>query len=366
MKRDYYEILGISKSATEQEIKKAYRKLAKKYHPDVNKEADAEAKFKEINEAYEVLGDSNKRQQYDQYGHSAFEGFNFNSQSANFHGFSGFEDIFSSFFGGFGQAHASPNAPIQGDDKMARINIKFIDAVKGMTKTIEIDFNKTCDNCDGTGAASKKDIKTCGECHGTGTIQFQQNSFFGPVISQRVCDRCNGKGQEITKKCAKCHGNTYVTVKKKVDLNIPAGVSSGSRMRIARAGEPGINGGPSGDLVIVINVEDHPKFVRNNNDIYITIPISAIDATLGCTINVPTVYNDVSLKIPPGTQPESKFKLRGMGIKDYKGNVGDQIVQVKVEIAKNISDEEKKLYQKLQKSKNHENPFKKFIESFIR
>lgn len=372
-KRDYYEVLGISKGASEDDIKRAYRKLAKQYHPDVNKAPDAEEKFKEINEAYEILSDPQKKQSYDQFG---FEGVN--GQGGFGQGFSGFGDmgdlgdIFSSFMGGmggfsgfsgFGSGSRRRNGPMKGDNRYMALDIDFLDAVHGITKTINISVDKKCEACDGTGAASSSDIETCPTCHGTGYTVRQTRTPFGMMQQQGVCPDCNGTGKKIKKRCPKCGGAGYTTVKEQVEVNIPAGISTGQQVRVQGYGERGENGGPNGDLYIEIRVRDHKYFERDGRDIYISVPISSIDATLGTKIDVPTAYGDVELTIPAGTQPNTKLRLKGYGVKDLRSSSkGDQYVIVEVNIPTKLSKEEKELYEKLSEKK--ESIFEKFKKNF--
>lgn len=360
-KRDFYEVLGISKSATEQEIKKAYRQLAKKYHPDVNKEDGAEDKFKEVQEAYEVLSDSSKRSNYDQFGHAAFD------QNAGFGGggggFQDFGDIFGSFFGGGGQRR-NPNAPQQGQDRFMTMRVDFMDAIFGVEKTISLHVDEECTRCHGSGAHSQKDVKTCGRCHGSGQVTSQQRTPFGTFQSQSVCPDCNGKGKTITKKCDLCHGAGFNSKKVNVDIKVPAGIVSGQQLRVSGKGERGINGGPQGDLFIEIVVSSHKFFTRQGNDIHITIPISAVDATLGTVIDVPTVHGDVSLTVPAGTQANTKFRLKDKGGIDLRsGRKGDQYVEVKLEIPTKLSKSDKELYEKLREVKG-DSVFDRFKKAF--
>ena len=374
-KRDYYEVLGISKGASEDEIKKAYRKLAKQYHPDINKSPDAETKFKEINEAYEVLSDSQKRATYDQFGFAGMDGAGFGG--SGFGGFGGMNmddlgDIFSSFMGGmgggfsgfnFGGRSSRRNGPMKGENRYMSMDIDFLDAVHGVKKTINISVDKKCEHCDGTGAESKADIETCPTCHGSGVTMRQSRTPFGVIQQQGVCPDCNGTGKRIKKKCPHCGGTGYKNVREQVEVNIPAGISTGQQVRIQNYGERGENGGPNGDLYIEIRVKPHKFFIREDNDIYIKVPISSIDATLGTTIDVPTPYGDIELTIPAGTQPNSRLRLKGYGIKDLRSNnKGDQYVEIEVNIPKKLSKEEKELYEKLAQKK--ESIFDKFKKNF--
>lgn len=371
-KRDYYEVLGLSKGASDDDIKRAYRKLAKQYHPDVNKAPDAEEKFKEINEAYEVLSDPQKKQTYDQFGFAGMDG-----QGGFGQGFSGFGDmgdlgdIFSSFMGGMGGfsgfsgfgSSRRRTGPLKGDNRYMVLDIDFLDAVHGVTKTINISVDKKCEACDGTGAASRSDIETCPTCGGSGVTMKQTRTPFGVMQQQGVCPDCNGTGKRIKKRCPKCGGSGYNTVKEEVEVDIPAGISTGQQVRVQGYGERGENGGPNGDLYIEIRVKKHKYFIRDGKDIYIRVPISSIDATLGTKIDVPTAYGDVELTVPAGTQPNTKLRLKGYGIKDLRSSAkGDQYVEIEVNIPTKLSREEKEMYQKLSEKK--ENIFDKFKKNF--
>ena len=363
-KRDYYEVLGISKDASEQEIKKAYRSLAKKYHPDMNKSPDAEEKFKEINEAYEVLSDPDKKAKYDQFG---FAGVDPNAAS----GFGGFSsgsfddlnDIFGSMFGGGGfsgfsgfggSTSRNSTAPRKGQDRYMQMNVSFMDAIFGKNETINLSVDEKCSQCNGSGAASSSDIITCSRCNGSGRVVTQQRTAFGVFQSQSVCPDCNGTGKKIKKVCPKCHGEGYEHKRVSVDLKIPSGIQTGQQLRVQGKGERGINGGPNGDLYIEIRVASHEYFKREGKNIYITIPISNVDATLGCTVDVPTVHGDVELTIPAGTQNGAQLRIREKGVPDIRGGkAGDEIVEIKVEIPKKLSSEEKELYQKLYNNFHH-------------
>ena len=370
-KRDYYEVLGISKGASDDEIKKAYRKMAKKYHPDINKEPGAEEKFKEVNEAYEVLSDPQKKATYDQFGHAGMDGMN-GGFGGGFSGggFDDLNDIFGSFFGGgFGGGSARRNnGPMKGQDRYMQMRISFEDAIFGKTETIDIDVDEQCSQCMGSGANSKADIGVCPTCHGSGTVVTQQRTPFGVFQSQSPCPDCHGTGKKIHKKCSKCGGKGYEHKRVNVDIKIPAGIQSGQQLRVAGKGERGANGGPNGDLYIEIIVMKHEFFIREGKNIYISIPISSVDATLGCTVDVPTVYGDVELTIPAGTQHGQQFRLKGKGVKDLRGSgQGDQLVEVKIEVPKKLNFEEKELYEKLRKIQSRsgkESVFDKFKKAF--
>ncbi|MEG0176651.1 molecular chaperone DnaJ [Anaerorhabdus sp.] len=369
-KRDYYEVLGLQKGASDAEIKKAYRTLAKKYHPDMNKEADAEARFKEINEAYEVLSDPQKKASYDQFGHAGMEGAGFGGAGGA--GFDDLNDIFGSFFGGGfggfggGQGQARRNGPRKGQDRFMQMKVEFMDAIFGKTETINLGVDEQCSECLGTGAHSKNDITVCPTCGGSGTVVTQQRTPFGVFQSQAVCQTCNGTGKTIKNKCKKCGGKGYEHKRVSVDIKVPAGIQSGQQLRVQGKGERGENGGPNGDLYIEVLVKKHDYFTREGKNILISIPISSVDATLGCNVDVPTVYGDVELTIPAGTQTGTKFRLKEKGVKDARG-AGDQYVIVNIEINKKLSKDEKDLYkelQDLQKKGGKESVFDKFKKAF--
>jgi len=369
-KRDYYEVLGISKTATPDEIKKAYRVLAKKYHPDLNpNDPTAEEKFKEVNEAYEVLSDETKRQQYDQYG---FNG----PQQGGFGGFSGFQgsdpfDIFSQFFGGGfgGRSSRASNRPMQGNDVEQSLTIEFQEAIDGCKKVIRVTCDEECTSCGGSGAYSRSDIKTCDRCGGKGSVIVEQQSIFGRIQTQQTCPSCSGKGKTITRKCEACNGKGRVRKNKEITLNIPAGINDNMSMRLEGKGEAGYNGGPNGDLYINIRVRPSKDFVRQNDDIILNVPISFTQAALGDSIDVPTVYGTVELKIPAGTQTSTKFRLRGKGARNVKnGSYGDQYVIVNVVTPTNLNSEQRELLSKLgnAEAKNGESPWEKFKKKFVK
>ncbi len=364
--KDYYAILGVSKTASQDEIKKAYRTLAKKYHPDINKEPGAEEKFKEINEAYETLSDEQKRAQYDRFGSAGPQGFGSAGGFGGFSGgFGGFEDIFNSFFGG-GRTRQT-NQARQGEDLEKQMNITFEEAVYGTTKKIRVSVDEPCTACGGSGAYSKNDIHTCPDCHGTGYILRRQQTIFGMTQTQSVCPRCHGTGKEITKKCDVCNGTGHVRKVKDIELKIPEGIQSGMSLRLEGCGGAGQNGGPNGDLYITINVLPHKTFKRENNDIYLEVPISFTQAALGDQIEVPTLWEAEKVKIPAGTQSGTVFKIRGKGVKNPKGiGRGDQYVTVKVITPTNLSKEEIELFKSLDQveKKEKKSAWDNFKEGF--
>ncbi|MGX1983138.1 molecular chaperone DnaJ [Thermolongibacillus altinsuensis] len=361
-KRDYYEVLGVSRNATKDEIKKAYRKLSKKYHPDVNKEPDAAEKFKEIKEAYEVLIDDQKRAHYDQFGHTDpnqnFGGFGSNVDF-DFGGFGGFEDIFNSFFGG--SRRRNPNAPRAGADLQYTMRLTFEEAVFGKETEIEIPREETCGTCHGSGAKPGTRKETCAHCHGTGQITVEQATPFGRIVNSRTCHYCGGTGQFIKEKCATCRGTGRVKKRKKIHVKIPAGVDDGQQLRLAGQGEPGINGGPPGDLYIVFHVEPHEFFERDGDDIYCEMPITFTQAALGGEIEVPTLYGKVKLKIPAGTQTGTKFRLKGKGVPNVRGyGQGDQHIRVRVVTPTKLTERQKQLlreFEQISQGHQHEDSF---------
>jgi molecular chaperone DnaJ len=343
-KRDYYEVLGVSKNATKDEIKKAYRKLSKQYHPDINKAPDAAEKFKEIKEAYEVLSDDQKRAHYDQFGHTdPNQGFGgFGGADFDFGGFGGFEDIFSSFFGG--GRRRDPNAPRAGADLQYTMTLTFEEAAFGKETDIEIPREETCDTCHGSGAKPGTKKETCSHCRGTGQLSIEQATPFGRIVNRRTCHYCGGTGQFIKEKCTTCGGSGRVKKRKKIHIKIPAGIDDGQQLRVAGQGEAGINGGPPGDLYIVFRVEPHEFFERDGDDIYCEIPLTFAQAALGDEIEVPTLHGKVKLKIPAGTQTGTKFRLKGKGVPNVRGyGQGDQHIIVRVVTPTKLTEKQKQL-----------------------
>ncbi len=352
-KRDYYEVLGVPKTATADEIKRAYRKLAKQYHPDVNKEPGAEEKFKEVNEANEVLSDPDKRAKYDQFGFAGVDP-NFGAGGGGYSDFGGFDDlndIFGSFFGGSsfgGRSSRSSTAPRKGQDRFMQLRVSFMDAIYGKSTEITINVDEECPDCHGTGAHSKDDITVCSKCGGKGIVQQATRTMFGTMMNTTTCPECHGTGKFIKRKCNTCHGEGYVHKTVKIDVKIPAGIQSGQQLKVSGKGERGYNGGPNGDLYLEIIVSPHEFYQRDGKDLHLTIPLSVADAALGCKKDVPTPYGDVELTIPEGTQFGQKLRIRGKGVPDIRGGAqGDEYVHVDIKMPNKLSKEEKDLYEKL-------------------
>ena len=347
-KRDYYEVLGVSKGASEDELKKAYRKLAKENHPDLHPgDKECEARFKEINEAYEVLSDSDKRAKYDQFGHAAFDpnqGFG-GGGFGGFEGFGGFGDIFGdifSGFGGFGGGGRNPNAPRKGDNLRATVNIKFEEAAFGVKKEVFVAKVEQCPDCKGTGCAEGTTAEVCPDCKGTGSVKTTQRTPFGMVQSTGQCPKCKGRGKIIHTPCKSCRGVGSVRRQHKVTVTVPAGIDDGQTISLRGQGNAGINGGPAGDLLITVLVQPHARFERDGASILLEQEVSFAQAALGSEIEVPTLDGKVKLNIPEGTQPGSVFRLKGKGVPYLRANGrGDQFVTVKVAVPKNMSSAQK-------------------------
>ncbi|UOQ46337.1 molecular chaperone DnaJ [Halobacillus salinarum] len=341
-KRDYYEVLGVSKDASKEEIKKAYRKLARQYHPDVSKEENAADKFKEAKEAYETLSDQQKRAQYDQFGHAGpnqgFGGFGGGAED-----FGGFGDIFDMFFGGGGRRR-DPNAPRKGADLQYTMSLDFEEAIFGKSTTIEIPIEEDCETCGGDGAKPGTSPETCPHCQGSGQINQEQNTPFGRVVNRRVCHHCQGSGKIVKEKCPDCGGRGRINSRKKINIDIPAGIDEGQQIRVPGKGEAGVNGGPAGDLFVVIQVKPHEFFEREGDHIFCEIPLTFTQAALGDEIEVPTVHGKVMLKIPAGTQTGKTFRLKDKGAPNVHGRGhGDQHVKTKVITPKNLTERQKEL-----------------------
>ncbi len=342
-KRDYYEVLELPKNASADDVKKAYRKLARQYHPDVNKSPDAEAKFKEVKEAYDVLSDDQARARYDQFGHqdpnAGFGGFG-GAGGADFGG--GFGDIFDMFFGGGGRR--DPNAPQRGNDLQYTMTIEFKEAVFGKEMDISIPRTETCDTCHGSGAKPGTKPETCSVCRGSGQQEVAQNTPFGRIVNRRACSACSGRGKIIKDRCGTCSGSGQVKKQRKIHVKIPAGVDDGAQLRVSGEGEAGQRGGPSGDLYIVLRVKSHDFFEREGDDIYCEIPLTFTQAALGDEIEIPTLSEKVKLKIPAGTQTGTYFRLKGKGVPKLRGyGQGDQQVKVTIVTPTNLSEDQREL-----------------------
>jgi len=360
--KDYYDILGVDKDASQKEIKKAYRKLAKKYHPDMNKDdPDTSEKFKEISEAYEILSDPDKRERYDRYGHSGINDNDFNFDDFAQGGFGGFDDIFDMFFGGRGGRSSRRRGPQKGSDLQYRMEITFEEAAFGAEKEITIPRTESCETCGGSGAKPGTDVKTCPKCDGSGQIRVTQRTPFGQFTQTKTCDRCGGTGKIVKTPCPDCNGTGKQRRHRNLTVNIPAGVDDGNRLRMAGEGEAGEKGAPSGDLYIIINVKPHDIFERKGDDIYCEVPINFVQATLGDEIKVPTLDGKVKFTIPEGTQPGTTFRLKQKGIQHLnRHGRGDEYIKAKVVIPRHLSQEQKDLLKEFAELSGDEiNPEKK-------
>lgn len=344
-KRDYYEVLGVGKTAGDADIKKAFRVLAKKYHPDMNPgDKEAEAKFKEAQEAYAVLSDPEKRRQYDQFGHAAFDG----TGGGGGFDFSGmdmgdiFGDIFGDFFGG-GSRRRANDGPMKGANLRTSVRITFEEAVSGCEKEIEMVLKDECKTCHGTGAKPGTNPETCPKCGGKGKVVFTQQSFFGTVQNVQSCPDCNGSGKIVRDKCSDCRGTGYISSRKKIQVSIPAGIDNGQSVRIREKGEPGVNGGPRGDLLVEVVVSRHPIFQRQDMHIYSTAPVSYAQAALGGEIRINTVDGDVLYEVKPGTQTDTRIRLKGKGVPSLRNKAvrGDHYVTLVVQVPTNLNAEAK-------------------------
>ena len=364
-KRDYYEVLGVDKNASEAEIKSAFRKLAKKYHPDVSKEPDAAEKFKEAQEAYAVLSDESKRRQYDQYGHAAFDQMN-GGAGYDFSGFD-FSDIFGDLFGGsgfdfFGGGRGSSSRASKGRDKLVRVDLTFEEAAFGCKKTINLDVNDSCPSCDGKGGHGES---SCSRCGGSGVVTTEQRTLFGAFMSRTTCPDCNGTGKSYREKCSKCKGTGKVKINKDLEVKIPAGVDTGNQLRLSGKGEPGSNGGPNGDVYLEFNVLPHEIYTREGNDVYLELPITITDAVFGCKRDVTTIHGSVRLTIKDGACTGDKYRLKGKGIEDVHAyRTGDMYVVIKVVTPKKLTRDQKKLFDALAKTDLEDSSFSK-IEKYL-
>ncbi|RKJ77155.1 molecular chaperone DnaJ [Butyricicoccus sp. 1XD8-22] len=355
-KRDYYEVLGVSKSASDDEIKKAHRKLAKKYHPDLNKDnPDAAEKFKELNEAYEVLSDKDKKAKYDQFGFAGVDP-NYGGGSGGFDGFGGFDmgdlgDIFGSFFGGGSSTRSRRNAPQRGETLRQRVMLSFEEAAFGCEREITIGRVETCEECSGSGAAPGTSAETCSTCRGTGTVTQTQRTPLGMFQTQSACPNCKGTGKIIKSPCKKCGGNGKVRKNRTLKVNIPAGIDDGQSIQLRGQGGAGTNGGPAGDVIVTVGIRPHPFFTREGSDVLCEIPISFTQAALGDTLQVPTIDGKIEYTVPEGTQTGAVFRMRGKGIQNVNGRGrGDQFVRVNIEVPKNLSTKQKELLREFEAS----------------
>ncbi len=367
-KRDYYEVMGISKGASDDEIKKAYRQLAKKYHPDLNPDnKEAEAKFKEVNEAYEVLSDKDKRARYDQFGHAGVDpNYGAGGYGGNPYGQDiDMNDIFNSIFGGFGgfgggRRSSNPNAPRRGADIETTVAISFDEAAKGCKKEISYTAMVSCKECSGTGAQSGTSPKVCPTCRGTGHVTVNQRTPIGMIQTSRVCDTCRGTGKVIEHPCKACSGNGRHKATRKIEINIPAGIADEQVVSISGQGSSGINGGPAGDVRVYVTVRPHPIFERRGNDVWCELPLTYTQAALGAEVTVPTIDGKVSYSVHDGTQPGDVFKLKGKGIPHINGRGrGDQYVKVTIDVPRNLTSKQKELLKEFEKASSEKNYQKK-------
>lgn len=349
-KKDYYEVLGVSKNATDEEIKSAFRKLAKKYHPDINKDPDAPNKFKEAQEAYSVLSDKNKRAQYDQFGHAAFE----NNASGGFNGMGGFDfsgfdinldDILENMFGTGRGNSRSRNHKTRGSDLLKSISLTFEEAVFGCEKDLKINVTEKCPECHGEGGFDKE---TCSTCHGSGSVTSEQHTIFGSFMTKTTCHDCGGIGTTFKRRCSKCRGEGVITQNKTITVKIPSGIDTGMRLRVSGKGEASPNGGENGDLYLEFTVSEHEYFKRDGDDIYLEVPINISEAALGCKKDIKTLYSTVTLAVPAGTESGDKQRIKGKGIKNATtGNTGDMYLIFKVLMPNKLTREQKNLFEKL-------------------
>ena len=374
-KRDYYEVLGVAKDASENEIRKAYHKKAKKFHPDLNPgDKDSEAKFKEAGEAYEVLSDKDKKARYDQFGHAGVDpSYGAGSGGGGFGGFGGFGgasgggvdfgDIFETFFGGgfgggggFGRSQTNPNAPRRGNDIRVSLVLSFMEAVHGATKTITITKQESCTECGGTGAEKGSTPESCPECNGSGFVVASKRTAFGMMQESRPCVRCGGKGKIVKSPCKKCHGSGRTNAQHTLELKVPAGVDDDQNIRQRGMGDAGLNGGPAGDLIVIVTVRPDAMFERSQYDVYVNVPISFAQATLGAKVQVPTIDGKVEYTVPDGTQSGKVFRLKNKGIPYVNGHGrGDQYVKVNVEIPQKLTKAQKDALNKFESSMKEEN-----------
>ncbi len=357
-KRDYYEVLGVPKGASDDEIKKAFRKQSKKYHPDLNPgNKEAEEKFKEVNEAYQVLSDPDKKSKYDQFGHA---GVDPNFGAGGGYGGAGFDfgdifsDIFGGGFGGFGGGGNRRNGPRRGNDIRQVIDITFEEAAFGCSKQMNIQTQEKCESCGGSGAKKGTTVTTCSQCHGTGRVQTQQRTILGYMTTETTCPQCHGEGKIIKEPCRDCRGTGTVRKNKTIEVQIPAGIDNGQTIQLSGKGEAGAKGGPNGDLLLTVRVRPHALFRREGNDVFIDMPITFVQAALGATVQVPTLDGPVELNIPEGTQTASRFRMKGKGIPYLRSKSrGDQYVTVNVEVPRNLTQKQKDILRDFDEDKNY-------------
>lgn len=370
-KKDYYEVLGVPKDADDKTIKSAFRKLAKQYHPDVSKEPDAAEKFKEAQEAYAVLSDPEKRSQYDKYGHAAFDQMN-GGAGFDFSDFD-FSDIFSEIFGssfgnfggfsGFGGRGTTRSREVRGDDRLMKVDLTFEEAAFGIKKQINIDVYDNCDECNGKGGKGEKSCSTCG---GSGVVTRSQNTILGSFMTRTTCPDCNGKGKTYSSRCTKCNGKGKIRKNKDVEVKVPAGVDTGVRLRLQGKGDAGLNGGPNGDLYLEFKVKPHELFERDEDDIYLELPITITDAVLGCKVDIPTLYGNVKLTIPEGSETGDKHRLKGKGIENlHSGAKGNMYVILDVVIPEKLDRKQKILFEELKETNLKTSKFRK-IEEYMK
>ena len=367
-KRDYYEVLGVSKNATDDEIKSAFRKLAKKYHPDINKDPDAPNKFKEAQEAYAVLSDKDKRSKYDQFGHAAFDAGQGGFNGAGGFDFSDFdinlEDLFGNMFGGgFGYSRGKSKRKTRGSDLLREVRLTFDEAIYGCEKDLKIDVNEKCSECDGEGGFDKE---KCSNCHGTGTVTSEQRTLFGTFMTKTSCSSCGGTGEIFKKRCTKCRGEGVIRQTKTITVKIPSGIDNGMRLRLSGKGEASPNGGEPGDLYLEFRVDRHEYFERDGDDIILEVPINVAEAVLGCKKDIRTISSIITLAVPAGTETGDKQRIKGKGIKNSStGKTGDMYIIFKVVTPSKLNREQKNLFEKLldtDMSNSDIDKFEKFVK----
>ena len=366
-KRDYYEVLGVSKNASDDEIKSAFRKLAKKYHPDINKDPDAPAKFKEAQEAYAVLSDKDKRSKYDQFGHAAFNGAQggFNAGGFDFSDFDiNLDDILGNMFGGgFGYSNRRGKRKTRGSDLLREVKLTFEEAIYGCEKDLKIDVNEKCPECDGEGGFDKE---TCSNCHGTGSVTSEQRTLFGTFMTKTTCSTCGGTGETFKRRCTKCRGDGVIRQSKTITVKVPSGIDNGMRLRLSGKGEASPNGGENGDLYLEFIVAPHDFYERDGNDIILEVPLNIAEATLGCKKDIRTISSIITLAVPSGTETGDKQRIKGKGIKNSStGKTGDMYIVFKVVTPSKLTREQKSLFEKLMDTDMSNSEIDKF-ERFVK